>query len=38
VLLGSGHASIQTTADVYVDWAINQLAEVLRGILEEGEK
>jgi site-specific recombinase XerC len=27
-----GHASIQTTADIYTDWDIDQLAETLRGI------
>jgi len=30
-----GHSSIQTTADIYVDWDIDQLAETLRGMLEE---
>ena len=29
-----GHASIQTTADIYTDWDIDQLAETLRGIEE----
>jgi integrase len=29
-----GHSSISTTADVYVDWDIDQLAETLRGMLE----
>lgn len=30
-----GHASIQTTGDVYADWDIDQLAETLRIVLEE---
>ena len=29
-----GHSSIQTTADIYVDWDIDQLAETLRDMLE----
>jgi site-specific recombinase XerC len=33
-----GHASLSTTGDIYVDWDIDQLAETLRGMLEEGEK
>jgi integrase len=32
-----GHASIQTTGDVYADWDIDQLAETMRTVLE-GEK
>jgi integrase len=28
-----GHSSISTTADTYVDWDIDQLAETLRGML-----
>jgi site-specific recombinase XerC len=30
-----GHSSNSTTGDIYVDWDIDQLAEVLRGIQEE---
>jgi len=30
-----GHSSISTTADTYVDWAIDQLAETLRGMLDQ---
>jgi site-specific recombinase XerC len=33
-----GHASISTTGDIYVDWDIDQLAQVLREILEEAER
>jgi integrase len=34
-----GHSSISTTADTYVDWDIDQLAETLRAILNtEGER
>ena len=34
-----GHSSISTTADTYVDWDIDQLAETLRGLLDaEGER
>ena len=33
-----GHSSIQTTADIYTDWDIDQLAETLRGMLEESER
>jgi integrase len=29
-----GHSSISTTADIYVDWDIDQLAETLREMLE----
>jgi integrase len=29
-----GHSSISTTADVYVDWDIDQLAETLSEMLE----
>ena len=32
-----GHSSISTTGDIYTDWDIDQLAETLRGMLEEGE-
>jgi site-specific recombinase XerC len=32
-----GHASIQTTGDVYADWDIDQLADTMRAVLE-GEK
>jgi integrase/recombinase XerC len=30
-----GHASIQTTGDVYADWDVDQLAATLRDVLEE---
>jgi integrase len=30
-----GHASIQTTGDVYTDWDIDQLAETLKDVLED---
>lgn len=33
-----GHSSITTTGDIYTDWDIDQLAETLRGMLEEGER
>jgi integrase len=29
-----GHASIQTTADIYTDWDIDQLAETLLEVLD----
>ena len=29
-----GHASIQTTGDVYADWDIDQLADTMRLVLE----
>jgi site-specific recombinase XerC len=29
-----GHASIQTTGDVYADWDIDQLADTMRAVLE----
>ena len=32
-----GHASIQTTGDVYADWDIDQLADTMRAVLEGGE-
>ena len=32
-----GHSSLSTTGDIYTDWDIDQLAETLSGILEEGE-
>ena len=32
-----GHSSISTTGEIYTDWDIDQLAETLSGILEEGE-
>jgi integrase len=32
-----GHASIQTTADTYTDWDIDQLAATLADVLEEDE-
>jgi hypothetical protein len=28
------HSSISTTADTYVDWDIDQLADTLRGMLD----
>lgn len=30
-----GHSSITTTGDIYTDWDIDQLAETLRGMLDE---
>jgi hypothetical protein len=30
-----GHASIQTTADICVDWDIDQLAETMRLVTED---
>jgi site-specific recombinase XerC len=33
-----GHASVSTTGDIYVDWDIDQLAQVLREILGEAER
>jgi integrase/recombinase XerC len=33
-----GHASIQTTADVYVDWDIDQLAATLADVLAEEDE
>lgn len=32
-----GHASIQTTADIYTDWDLDQLAQVMREVLERAE-
>jgi hypothetical protein len=32
-----GHSSISTTGDIYTDWDIDQLAETLRDMLEQGE-
>jgi integrase len=32
-----GHASIQTTADIYTDWDIEQLAETMRDVLAQDE-
>ena len=32
-----GHSSISTTGHIYTDWDIYQLAETLRGMLEEAE-
>jgi integrase len=29
-----GHASIQTTGDVYADWDIDQLADTMRAVLD----
>jgi hypothetical protein len=31
------HSSITTTADIYVDWDIDQLAETMRQVLGEVE-
>jgi integrase len=33
-----GHSSITTTADIYTDWDIDQLAETMREVLGEGER
>jgi site-specific recombinase XerC len=33
-----GHASIQTTADIYTDWDIEQLAETMRDVLTQDER
>jgi site-specific recombinase XerC len=33
-----GHSSITTTGDIYTDWDIDQLAETMRQVLDEGEK
>jgi site-specific recombinase XerC len=33
-----GHSSISTTGDIYTDCDIDQLAETLRGMLEESER
>ena len=30
-----GHESIQTTGDIYTDWDIDQLAETMRGVLDD---
>ena len=30
-----GHSSISTTADIYVDWDIDKLAETLKSMLED---
>ena len=30
-----GHSSITTTADIYTDWDIDQLAETMRGVTED---
>jgi site-specific recombinase XerC len=30
-----GHASIQTTADIYTDWDLDQLAETMREVVDE---
>ena len=30
-----GHASIQTTGDIYADWDIDQLADTMRAVLED---
>ena len=32
-----GHASIQTTADIYVDWELDQVAEIQRAMIQEEE-
>ena len=33
-----GHPSIQTTADTYTDWDIDQLAETMRDVLAQDER
>jgi integrase len=33
-----GHSSITTTGDIYTDWDIDQLAETMRQVVDEGEK
>jgi site-specific recombinase XerC len=33
-----GHSSITTTADIYTDWDIDQLAETMRQVTGEGEQ
>jgi integrase/recombinase XerC len=33
-----GHASIQTTADIYTDWDIEQLAETMRDVLGQNDQ
>jgi site-specific recombinase XerC len=33
-----GHASIQTTGDIYTDWDIDQLAETMASVLSEDDK
>jgi integrase len=33
-----GHASIQTTGDVYADWDIDQLAQTMADVLTEGDE
>jgi site-specific recombinase XerC len=33
-----GHSSISTTGDIYTDWDIDQLAETLGAMLDEGQK
>jgi len=33
-----GHASIQTTADIYTDWDIDQLAATLSEVLLEDDE
>jgi hypothetical protein len=32
-----GHGSIQTTADIYTDWDIEQVADTMRDVLAEDE-
>ena len=32
-----GHASIQTTGDIYADWDIYQLSDTMLAVLEDGE-
>ena len=32
-----GHSSISTTGDIYTDWDVDQLAETLRDMPEQGE-
>jgi site-specific recombinase XerC len=33
-----GHSSITTTADIYTDWDIDQLAATMREVTGEGKK
>jgi len=33
-----GHTTIQTTGDIYTDWDVDQLAETLRQVVEDGRE
>ena len=33
-----GHASIQTTGDIYTDWDVDQLAETMLDVLAEDDQ